>query len=364
MIFLGQRKRVVIGMSGGVDSSVAAALLKEEGYEVMGVNMQIWQSEQEEQEGCCSLPAVNDARKVAEKLEIPFYVMDFKELFQEKVVNYFTEEYLKGRTPNPCIACNRYIKFGSFYQKARDLKADYVATGHYATIRYDEEHKLYLLLRAEDRSKDQSYVLYTLTQEQLAHTLFPLGNFQKTEIRQKALDLGLIVADKPESQEICFIPNDDYKGFLIKQADKKIFSPGPFINTKGEIIGQHKGLPFYTVGQRKGLGLALGYPAYVLALDAKRNEVIIGREEEVYQRGLWAIDNNFIPFKTLDGPIDVQAKIRYAASPALARVFPEKTNRIKVLFNDPQRAITPGQAVVYYQGDLVLGGGIIDEVIF
>lgn len=360
------RARVVVAMSGGVDSSVAAALLKEQGYEVIGVTMQIWQKDKEDEKsgGCCSLTAINDARRVTDRLGIPYYVMNFRSLFEDKVINYFTREYLRGRTPNPCIACNRYIKFESFLQKALALDAEYIATGHYAIINYDEARGRYLLYRAYDKNKDQSYALFNMTQEQLGRTLLPLGGYTKPQIRKIAEGLGLLVADKPDSQEICFVDNDDYKSFLLERVEPAEIKEGNFLNTRGEVIGRHKGLPFYTVGQRKGLGLALGYPAYVLALDVARNAVIIGRDEEVFQKGLRAGDNNFIALEKLEGPLEVQAKIRYGAPPAPAVITPEPDGRVLVTFYQPQRAITPGQAVVYYQEDLVVGGGTIEEVIF
>lgn len=353
-------------MSGGVDSSVAAALLLEEGYDVIGVTMQIWQKDQEDEQtgGCCSLSAVNDARRVADRLGIPYYVMNFQELFARKVIDYFTDEYLQGRTPNPCIACNRYIKFEAFFEKALALEADYIATGHYAINMYDEKTGRYLLYRARDKTKDQSYALCTMTQEQLARTLFPLGRYTKGSIREKAAEIGLLVADKPDSQEICFVSDDDYKSFVAKRAPAMSIKPGDFLNTRGEVIGSHQGLPFYTVGQRKGLGLALGYPAYVVALEPARNAVIIGQDEEVFQRGLLAADNNFIAIPDLREPLEVEAKIRYGAVPAPAVITREGEDRVRVVFREKQRAITPGQAVVYYRGDLVVGGGTIAEVIF
>ncbi len=358
--------RVVVGMSGGVDSSVAAALLRDEGYEVIGVTMRIWQcnAEDERETACCSLSAVHDATRVAEKLGIPFYVLDFRESFNAKVIDYFTAEYLQGRTPNPCIACNQHIKFGAFLDKARGLGAQYIATGHYSRISFDEKKGRYLLLCGEDKKKDQSYVLYNLTQEQLARTLFPLGMYTKVQIRQVAKELGLSVADKAESQEICFITDDNYKGFISARVSADEIRPGPFLNTSGEVLGQHEGLPFYTVGQRKGLGLALGYPAYVVALDPASNSVIIGHLDENYQRSLRAAENNFIALEKLDGPLKVEARIRYKAAPAPAVITPCKDGRVEVRFAAPQRAITPGQSVVYYQGDVVIGGGIIDEVIY
>lgn len=359
-----KKKKVVVAMSGGVDSSVAAALLKEEGYEVIGITMEVWPREKESMLGdYCSLETSRDARQVAEKLAIPFYVVNFRELFEKRVIDYFTTEYLQGRTPNPCIACNRHLKFGALLEKSLALEGDYIATGHYARVAYHAERDRFLLYRGEDHRKDQSYVLYNLTQFQLAHTLFPLEQYTKPQIREKAVQLGLQVADKPESQEICFIPDNDYKGFLVERVGTEKFKPGDFINTKGEVVGRHKGLPFYTVGQRKGLGLALGYPVFVAAMDPVQNTITVGREKEVFQQCLLAKENNFIAVAEPDKPMEVQAKIRYAAEPAPAEISPQADGRVKVIFTEPQRAITPGQAVVYYQDNLVVGGGTIDEVI-
>ncbi len=359
-----KRKRVVVAMSGGVDSSVAAALLMEEGYEVIGMTMEIWPQPKERMPGgCCSAETIQDARQVGERLGIPFYVVNFRDLFAKKVIAYFTTEYLRGRTPNPCIACNRHLKFAALLEKAVALEADYLATGHYARVRYCVERERYLLYKGEDDRKDQSYVLYNLTQEQLARIIFPLAQYTKAQIREKAVQLGLKVAHKPESQEICFIPDNNYKRFLAERVGSANFTQGNFVNLQGEIIGRHQGLPFYTVGQRKGLGLALGYPAYVVALDPEHNTVTIGREDEVFQQGLYANENNYIAVAKLTEPMEVQAKIRYSAKPAAAVISPAGDGRVKILFGTPQRAITPGQAVVYYQGELVVGGGTIDEVI-
>jgi tRNA-specific 2-thiouridylase len=364
MMGVTKKKKVVVAMSGGVDSSVAAALLQEEGYEVIGLTMELWPQPKEKIiGGCCSQKTIQDARQVAEKLAIPFYVVNFRELFEKRVINYFTAEYLRGRTPNPCIACNRYLKFSALLEKTLGLGADYLATGHYARVAYHADKQRYLLLRGEDYDKDQSYVLYNLTQSQLAHLLFPLGQYQKPQIREIALRLGLNVADKPESQEICFIPDHDYKGFLMERVGAQTFKPGNFLNTEGEIIGRHQGLAFYTVGQRKGLGLALGYPVFVAALNPVRNTITVARSDEVFQKGLFSVENNFIALDKLDKPLEVQAKIRYAAQPAVAEIAPTSDGRVSVMFAAPQRAITPGQAVVYYQDDWVVGGGTIDEVL-
>lgn len=355
-------KRIVVAMSGGVDSSLAAALLIEQGYEVMGVTMQIWSADREDEDtgGCCSLSAVDDARRVANTLGIPYYVMNFRELFEEKVIRYFCDEYLQGKTPNPCIACNRFIKFESFLTKARALEADFIATGHYGRIAYEEERGRWVLQKAVDDTKDQTYALYTFTQEQLKHTMLPLGEYTKVRTREMARELGLTVANKPDSQEICFVPDDDYQGFLRDRFGEQVFKPGPFLDTQGRVLGQHKGIPFYTIGQRKGLGIALGEPVYVVAIDPVGNAVILGRPEEVFGSKLTAKDVNFILVEKLTQPMEVEAKIRYSAKAAKAVIYPEGEDKVRVEFQQPQRAITPGQAVVFYQGDYVVGGGTIE----
>ena len=356
--------RVAVAMSGGVDSSVAAALLVEKGYDVIGLTMDLGTTAGlGQEEGCGPATAAASAREVCAKLGIPHYLLDFRELFAEKVVAYFTGEYLRGRTPNPCVVCNRYIKFGALLQKAGELGAAFLATGHYARIEYDAERKRHLLYRSKDKRKDQSYFLYRLIQEQLRQILFPLGGYSKDQIREKARELGLAVADRPESQEICFIPGNDYKRFISERAAANEIKPGPFLNTKKEVVGQHRGLPYYTVGQRKGLGLALGRPVYVVALDPADNSVIIGTDQELYYQGLWATDHNFIAIDPPAETLEVEAKIRSGAKPARALITAGPRGRFKVLFTEPQRAVTPGQSVVYYRGDLVVGGGIIQEAI-
>ncbi|HPU41968.1 MAG TPA: tRNA 2-thiouridine(34) synthase MnmA [Acetivibrio clariflavus] len=357
-----RKKSVMIGMSGGVDSSVAAALLLEKGYDVIGVTMQIWPDMSEETKlkegGCCSLSAVDDARLVANTLGIPYYVLNFKDVFEKKVINYFVDEYLKGRTPNPCIACNRYVKFEALLNKAVSMGIDYVATGHYAIIEYDENRKRYLLKKSVTDAKDQTYALYNLTQEQLARVLMPIGEYSKDIVRKKAAELGLYVASKPDSQEICFVDDNDYGKFIEENTDKKIV-PGYFVDTKGNILGEHKGIIHYTVGQRKGLGITLGKPMYVVGLDAENNTVILGEDTEVYGNELIAYDLNFISIDTLEEPMRVKAKIRYSAKAADALIIPIEDGKVKVVFDTPQRAITPGQSVVFYDGDIVVGGGII-----
>ncbi len=360
------KKRVMIGMSGGVDSSVAAYLLKEQGYDVIGVTMKLWQDEDEEimerEGGCCSLSAVEDARRVANKIGIPFYVMNFKQVFKDKVIDYFIDEYIKGRTPNPCIACNKHIKSGEFFEKAKQLECDYIATGHYAKIEYDEASDRYLLKKSITEAKDQTYALYNMSQHELEHTLFPLGYYTKDKIREIAAEVGLIVANKPDSQEICFVEDNDYAGYVKSHTNKKI-KEGYFIDKEGNILGKHKGIIHYTIGQRKGLGIALGKPMFVVDILPKKNAVVLGDPEDVFSQGLIASDVNFIPFDDIDEPIRVYAKVRYSGKVSPATVYKEEKGKIKIVFDEKQRAITPGQSVVMYDEDVVIGGATIEKKI-
>lgn len=353
--------RVVVGMSGGVDSSVAAWLLKKQGYDVIGVTMQIWQDEephlQEENGGCCGLSAVDDARRVAAALEIPYYVMNFKKEFQKNVIDYFTEEYLNGRTPNPCIACNRYVKWESLLERSLSIGAEYIATGHYARVEQLSNGR-YALRRSATLVKDQTYALYNLTQEQLKRTLMPVGAYSKDQIRVMAEEIGLLVADKPDSQDICFVPDGDYAGF-IKETSGQEIPEGNFVTLDGKVLGRHKGIIHYTVGQRKGLGLALGYPAFVLEIRPKTNEVVIGTYEESLTRTLRARQLNFMTVEDLTEPVHVFAKIRYNHKGAWCTVEKTGEDEIVCTFDEPIRAITPGQAVVLYDGEYVMGGGTI-----
>lgn len=356
-------KSVMVAMSGGVDSSVAAALLIEQGYEVTGVTMKLWQDDNADrivEVGCCSLEAVDDARRVCDILGIAHYVMNFSADFKEKVIDYFVNQYVEGYTPNPCIACNRHIKFDLLLNKARSMGMDYIATGHYAQVEYDNSKKRWLLKNSLASAKDQTYALYNLTQEQLEHTLFPLGIYtDKAKIRKIASNLGLRVADKPDSQEICFV-EEDY-GEYIENSRPGSSKPGNYIDKAGHVIGRHKGIIHYTVGQRKGLGIALGKPAYVVSVNPASKEVLIGENEDIFLDRLIAKDVNLISIEKLDKEIEVIAKIRYSAKKSSANISPLENGKILVRFKDKQRAITPGQSVVFYDGDIVVGGGVIEK---
>jgi len=334
-------------MSGGVDSSVAASLLKERGYEVVGVHLKM----------ACALSTEKPAKRTASKLDIPFCSLNLKKEFEKKVIDYFSREYSNGRTPNPCIVCNRKIKFKALLKKAKELKADYIATGHYAKVIYDKKRKRYLFKKGRDRKKDQSYVLYGLNQKQLKYTLFPLENLTKGKVKKKARELG--IHNRPSSQEICFVPDADYRRFLETQITANRLKEGLIVDREGQVLGRHRGIAFYTIGQRRGLGIAFSKPLYVIAIDNNRDVIVVGSEEELLNDELIARDVNWIAIDRLKKPMKVKAKIRYQHREAEAIVTPLSKNRVKVKFEKPQRAITPGQAVVFYDRNVVLGGGWI-----
>jgi tRNA-specific 2-thiouridylase len=366
---------VVAAMSGGVDSAVAAALLKQDGYEVIGITMQIWQehAEQGKYGGCCSLGAVEDARRASAKIGIPHYVLNFREYFSNKVIDKFIDEYSRGRTPNPCVECNRSVKFDELLRHAQDLGADFLATGHYGRIRFNENSGRHELLRARDSDKDQSYALYTLTQEQLSKTLMPLGDLSsKGETRRLAREFGLALAAKPDSQEICFVPKEGYISFLQEKAPAAV-RPGKIVDLSGKPIGEHPGVAFYTIGQRKRLPASNTGALFVVSLDADTNTVVVGGSDDLYASGLIA---NICVWSAISGltdnqaPLAVSAKIRYNGTAAPAVITPaESSGDVEARFETPQRAITPGQSAVFYGGDgddagqVVLGGGIIDQAL-
>lgn len=335
--------KAAVLMSGGVDSTVAALLLKEQGHEVTGLTMINWNPE-----------VAAKAAEAAAAIGIEHLVVDLQKQFQEKVINYFTGVYEEGQTPNPCVRCNRFIKFGSLLDYALDLGFEKVATGHYARIEYHKERKRYLLRKAKYRPKDQSYFLYALNQEQLGHILFPLGEMSKPQVKEIARGYNFKVAASKESQEICFIEGD-YRDFLKGRVK---YQPGSVVDLQGNVLGKHQGLPFYTIGQRKGLGISGGKPLYVVALDQENNRLILDDQEHLFGKSLTAVNNNFIYYECLEGPLQAAARIRYRAQDAPALISPEG-DKIAVQFDNPQRAITPGQSIVYYLDDYVLGGGTI-----
>ncbi|MBI5117071.1 tRNA 2-thiouridine(34) synthase MnmA [Candidatus Poribacteria bacterium] len=354
-------QKIVALMSGGVDSSTAAAILLQQGFEVVGITMKVWEDAglaDEFTRRCCSVSDADDARRVCALLDIPHYVSNARAAFRKYVVDPFCREYLAGKTPNPCIVCNTEIKFRLMLRRARSLDATHVATGHYARIAHDPGTDRYLLLKGRDTAKDQSYFLYNLTQAQLAHILFPVGELTKTQVRAKARELGLPTAQKPESQEICFVPEGDYRRLLERIAPDKL-NPGPILDVTGKKLGTHAGTANYTVGQRRGLGIAHPKPLYVVGIDVGRNAVIVGTAEHVWAGELVAENLNWISLKSLREPMRLNARIRYKHVESPALVSPLEHNTVLVHFNHPQRSITPGQAIVFYDGDVVVGGGII-----
>ena len=356
-----QPKKALIAMSGGVDSSMAAALLCEQGFSCIGCTMKLYENEdigESPSKTCCSLDDTEDARRVAASLGMPYYVFRFTDEFREKIMCRFAQAYREGRTPNPCIDCNRYMKFDKLFARAREIGCDYVVTGHYARTAFEDGR--WLLKKGLDASKDQSYVLYSLTQEQLAHVLFPLGGYTKQEIRQMAEARGFVNADKPDSQDICFVPDGDYASF-IEQFTGVPSVPGHYVTPGGEILGTHKGIIHYTLGQRKGLGLAMGRPVFVCGIRPETNEVVIGDEELLFSREAVISDVNWIVPEP-SAPIRAKAKARYRHREQPAEIVPLGGGRALLRFDEPQRAITPGQAAVFYDGYLVLGGGEIESV--
>ena len=353
--------KALIGMSGGVDSSVAALLMLEAGCECIGATMRLYSGQTVSPEGgktCCSLDDVEDARAVAQRLGIRHYVFNFTDEFQRQVMDKFVDTYYQGGTPNPCIDCNRYLKFGKLLQRAQELGCDWVVSGHYARVERDGATGRYLLKRAADRAKDQTYFLACLTQEQLSRTQFPLGALTKEQVRRIAEEHGFVNARKHDSQDICFVPGGDYTVFL-REYTGKASEPGDFINLQGEVVGRHRGTVCYTIGQRKGLGLSMGEPVYVCGKDMAAGTVTVGPNEALFSRELVAKDWVFFPFEKLTEPLSVTAKIRHSQFDQPATVYPEDGGLARVVFDETQRAISPGQAVVLYQGDTVIGGGTI-----
>ena len=353
-----ENKKVLLGMSGGVDSSISALLLKEQGYEVIGTTLELFAGS-----SCCNVNTYLDAKNVCNSIGIPHFTFDYKNEFRKYVIDDFINCYANCKTPNPCIECNKYMKFGLMWEKAKELGCNYIATGHYAKTEYSEEYQRWVLKKSNAGKKDQSYVLWNIPQDLIQHVLFPLANFEsKEEIRKIAREHNLRVANKPDSEDICFVPDGNYKKFLENNSDLKP-KQGNIVNSKGEVLGKHTGLYNYTIGQRKGLGISYSVPLFVLGFNKEKNEVIVGEESELYKKEITVCDINLLLVDEIKDWMDVEVKTRYSAKVAKAKIRQEG-EKIKVVFDEPQRAITPGQSAVFYVGDIVLGGGKIGDAIF
>jgi len=361
-------KRVLMAMSGGLDSSIAAMLLQEQGYELVGITMKTWDYEQsggsKKETGCCNLDSINDARNIAVSLGFPHYVLDIRDEFNKYIVKDFIDRYLEGKTPNPCVICNTHIKWAALLKRADQLSCNYIATGHYAQVYKQGER--YIISKSKDENKDQTYVLWGLTQDLLKRTLLPLGSYTKETIRKFAHDEGFEdIATKKESYEICFIPDDDYRGFLQRQVPglKEKVMGGDFVDSNGKVLGKHKGYPFYTIGQRKGLNIAVGEPLYVKHIDPENNKIVLGKEEEIYQKIFTVSGVNSIKYNEIPCGMDVAVKVRYKSKAHPGRIYQEQDNKARIELDEKVKAITPGQSAVFYENDDVVGGGFIEEVI-